>query len=75
MTFPRHSQCQAHACWRQALAVTPIMFLNLVALVIFWILSSFAATERAKARLWQNQFMSYGSKVRPAAHSGAAGVN
>lgn len=51
----------------QALAITPIMFLNLVSLVIFWVLSFFAATERAKARLWQNQFMSYGSKARPGA--------
>lgn len=48
----------------QALAITPIQFLNLAALVIFWVLSFFAATERAKARLWQNQFMSYGSKAR-----------
>ena len=51
--------------WPQALAITPISFLNVVALVIFWVLSFFAATERAKARLWQNQFMSYGSKARP----------
>ncbi len=51
----------------QALAITPIMFLNLPSLVIFWVLSFFAATERAKARLWQNQFMSYGSKARPRA--------
>ena len=48
----------------QALAITPIQFLNLAPLVIFWVLSFFAATERAKARLWQNQFMSYGSKAR-----------
>ena len=48
----------------QALAITPIQFLNLASLVIFWVLSFFAATERAKARLWQNQFMSYGSKAR-----------
>ncbi|KAK9840790.1 hypothetical protein WJX81_004889 [Elliptochloris bilobata] len=46
-----------------ALAITPISFLNPVALVLFWVMSFFAATERAKARLWQNQFMLYGSKV------------
>ena len=55
----------------QALAITPIMFLNLPSLVIFWVLSFFAATERAKARLWQNQFMSYGSKARPGRGAGA----
>ena len=48
----------------QALAITPFSFLNVVSLVIFWVMSFFAATERAKARLWQNQFMSYGKQAR-----------
>jgi hypothetical protein len=48
----------------QALSSVPLAFLRIVSLVIFFILSRLAATERAKGRLWQNQFMSYGTAVR-----------
>ncbi|CAL8466090.1 g5626 [Coccomyxa elongata] len=43
-----------------ALAATPVGFLRIVGLVLFWLLSRLAATERAKARLWQRQTMKYG---------------
>ncbi|KAK9902019.1 hypothetical protein WJX75_001351 [Coccomyxa subellipsoidea] len=43
-----------------ALAATPVGFLRIVGLVLFWIKSIFSATERAKARLWQKQTMKYG---------------
>ncbi|EIE18583.1 DUF221-domain-containing protein [Coccomyxa subellipsoidea C-169] len=43
-----------------ALAATPVGFLRIVGLVLFWLLSRIAATERAKARLWQRQTMKYG---------------
>jgi len=49
----------------QALAAVPIGFLRIVGLVLFWLLSRIAATERAKARLWQNQTMKYGPIVSP----------
>lgn len=49
----------------QALAAVPVGFLRLVGLVLFWLLSRIAATERAKARLWQHQTMKYGPIVRP----------
>lgn len=48
----------------QALAATPVGFLRIVGLVLFWLLSRIAATERAKARLWQRQTMKYGPIVR-----------
>jgi hypothetical protein len=47
----------------QALAATPVGFLRIVGLVLFWIKSIFSATERAKARLWQKQTMKYGPVV------------
>jgi hypothetical protein len=52
-------------CAAQALAATPIGFLRLVGVVLYWLLSRIAATERAKARLWQEQIMKYGPIVRP----------
>ena len=48
----------------QALIRTPIQFLRLGGLLQYWVFSLLAATERAKARLWQNQTMKYGSPVR-----------
>lgn len=43
------------------LAGKPIAFLRVVGLIIFWILSKIAATERAKTRLWANQIQMFGN--------------
>ena len=48
----------------QAMLTTPLNILRIVPFIIFWIKSKFlASTERAKARLWQNQMFSYGTVV------------
>lgn len=47
----------------QALFVVPFSILRIVPLVIFFIKSKLASTERAKARIWQNQMFSYGTEV------------
>ena len=47
----------------QALAATPVGFLRIVGVVLYWFLSRIAATERAKARLWQRQTSKYGAIV------------
>ena len=49
----------------QALAAVPVGFLRIVGLVLYWLLTRVAATERAKARLWQRQTAKYGPTVRP----------
>ena len=50
--------------WRaQALAATPVGFLRIVGFVLYWLMSRVAATERAKARLWQRQIQRYGPIV------------
>jgi hypothetical protein len=43
--------------------MTPFRFLNVVSLVMYWLLGSLASTERAKARLWQNQWAKNGLNV------------
>ena len=48
----------------RGLFIIPFSILRLVPFIIFWVKSKFlAATERAKARLWQNQLFSYGTVV------------
>ena len=47
----------------QALAAVPVGFLRIVGLVLYWLLTRIAATERAKARLWQRQVSKYGPIV------------
>ena len=47
----------------QALSSKPIGFLRLVGLLGYYIKSGFASTARARARLWQNQQMSFGSDI------------
>jgi len=48
----------------RGMLLTPLVILRLVPFVLFWIKSKFlASTERAKARLWQNQEFSYGTQV------------
>ncbi len=50
--------------WRvQALAAVPVGFLRIVGFVLYWLKSRLAATERAKARLWQRQIQRYGPIV------------
>ena len=50
--------------WRaQALAAIPVGFLRIVGFVLYWLMSRVAATERAKARLWQRQIQRYGPIV------------
>jgi hypothetical protein len=43
--------------------VQPIGLLRFVPLVLFWVFSKLASTERAKARLWQNQEIKYGTLI------------
>jgi hypothetical protein len=48
----------------RALFTVPFSILRLVPFIIFWVKTKFlASTERAKARLWQNQMFSYGTIV------------
>lgn len=47
----------------QALSSKPIGFLRIVGLLFYYIKSGFATTARARARLWQDQHMSFGSEV------------
>ena len=47
----------------QALAAMPVGFLRIVGFILYWLLSRIAATERAKARLWQRQIQKYGPIV------------
>ena len=47
----------------QALAAVPVGFLRIIGFVLFWLMSRLAATERAKARLWQRQIQKYGPVV------------
>jgi hypothetical protein len=46
-----------------ALLTRPLSILRIVPLVLFWVKSKLAGTERAKARLWQDQKASYGARV------------
>ncbi|KAG2435999.1 hypothetical protein HYH02_011712 [Chlamydomonas schloesseri] len=45
------------------LAVRSILFVRLPAFVIFWILSKFAGSPRARERMWMNQVQFYGKVV------------
>jgi hypothetical protein len=48
----------------RALFIVPFSILRLVPFIIFWVKTKFlASTERAKARLWQDQMFSYGTIV------------
>lgn len=47
----------------QALLSKPLSLLRLVDLLKFWLASRMAATERAKARAWQEQTLKYGTLV------------
>ncbi len=53
----------SHVIHLQALSSKPIGFLRLVGLLAYYIKSGFASTARARARLWQNQQMSFGSDI------------
>ncbi|KAK9845039.1 hypothetical protein WJX74_009951 [Apatococcus lobatus] len=47
----------------QALLASPIQFLRLFALLIYWLLTVMAGTERAKRRVWSQQSLLYGPYV------------
>lgn len=47
----------------QGLSSKPVGFLRLVGLLFYNIKSQLASTQRARARLWQEQHMSFGSEV------------
>ena len=53
----------AFRMYLQALSSKPIGFLRIVGLLFYYIKSGFATTARARARLWQDQHMSFGSEV------------
>lgn len=44
---------------------TPLGGLRVVGMILYYIKTKIAATERARARLWQDQFAQYGADVRP----------
>lgn len=46
-----------------ALWTVPFSGLNIIGLIIYWIKSKIAATEKARARCWQDQKVSYGANV------------
>jgi hypothetical protein len=46
-----------------ALWTSPFSGLRIIGLLIYWIKSKIAATEKARARLWQEQTAKYGSDV------------
>ena len=47
----------------QAFTSLPLSFLRLFGLVLYWIKSKFAATPRAKARVWSEQRYEFGTEV------------
>lgn len=59
----RHFLENAFHTHLQALSSKPIGFLRIVGLLFYYIKSGFATTARARARLWQDQHMSFGSEV------------
>ena len=48
----------------QALTSIPVQFLRIFGVVLFWVLSLLAGTERAKARRWSNRWIKFGPDVR-----------
>ena len=46
-----------------AFLTVPLGGLRIVGLLLFWVKGKIAATERARARLWQDQFALYGADV------------
>jgi Calcium-dependent channel, 7TM region, putative phosphate len=46
-----------------ALWTSPFSGLRLIGLLLYWIKSKIAATEKARARLWQEQTAKYGADV------------
>ncbi len=51
-----------------ALWTVPFSGLGIIGLVIFWIKTKVAATEKARARCWQHQDARYGSDVSARRH-------
>lgn len=47
----------------QALLAKPLSLLRLFGLVMFWLRTRLAATERAKAQVWQDQRATYGGLI------------
>lgn len=45
----------------EGLLVTPLAILRIVPLVIFWVKSKMASTQRARDRLWQDQMFVFGT--------------
>ena len=43
----------------------PFGGLGIIGLLIYWVKGKIAATEAARARLWQEQYAKYGADVRP----------
>ena len=43
---------------------TPFGGLGIVGLILYWVKGKIAATEAARARLWQQQYAQYGADVR-----------
>ena len=46
-----------------AFLTTPVSGLSIIGLAMYWVKGKIASTERARARLWQDQFAQYGSEV------------
>ena len=47
---------------------TPFGGLGIVGLILYWVKGKIAATEAARARLWQEQYAKYGADVRVNSH-------
>ena len=50
----------------KAFFAVPFAGLSVTGLLLFWVKGKIAATERARARLWQDQFALYGADVSAA---------
>lgn len=58
------SHCLLNMAHTQAFTSLPLSFLRLFGLVLYWIKSKFAATPRAKARVWSEQRYEFGTEVQ-----------
>ena len=54
---------------------TPFGGLGIIGLLIYWVKGKIAATEAARARLWQEQYAKYGADVRLSNATAVSGVN
>lgn len=61
--IPSAAEWSASRLRLQAFTSLPLSFLRLIGLVLYWVRSKFAATPRAKARVWSERRYQYGPQV------------